>query len=364
MNRRPKGEGALFTDSRGYWVAEVTLPSGEKKRKYSKYQKEVKDWLREQRNAIAAGNWIEKEKVTYGDFLTRYMDEVARHSLRPTTFQSYMSLITHHIIPELGKIRLTTLRPDHLQKLYSQRLESGLSKRTVQFIHSIIHKSLDAALKQGLVSRNVSDLVESPKVTKKTPLSWSAEQVKRFLLVIQDHKYEAIYTLAIATGMREGEILALHWEDIQSGILSVKRSLQVVRGVGMVIAEPKSDSSKRSINLPNYTSTALLKHQANTGKVQGLVFTTSSGKPISPRNLVRDFKALLVKHQLPDIRFHDLRHTCATLHISILKTHPRVVQSLLGHSSWNLTMDTYSHIMPSIQEDAAENMDKFLENLD
>jgi integrase len=307
--RRPKGEGALFTDSRGYWIGEITLPSGKKKRKYSKLQKEVKDWLREQRNAIYAGNWVEKEKVTFEDFLNRYMDESARYTLRPTTFQSYLSLINHHILPEMGNIRLTALRPDHLQKLYADKLTGGLSKRTVQFIHSIIHKVLDNAFKQGLVSRNVSDLVDPPKVTKKPLNTWSTEQVKQFLLVIVDHKWEAIYTLAIATGMREGEILALHWEDIKGNILSVRHSLQVIKGEGMVISEPKSDSSKRTINLPNYVYETLLKHQDKTGRTKGLVFTTSTGKPISPRNLVRDFKSLLAKHGLPEIRFHDLRHT-------------------------------------------------------
>jgi integrase len=180
-----------------------------------------------------------------------------------------MSLINHHILPEIGNIRLTALRPDHLQKLYADKLTGGLSKRTVQFIHSIIHKALDNALKQGLVSRNVSDLVDPPKVTKKPLNTWSTEQVKQFLLVIVDHKWEAIYTLAIATGMREGEILALHWEDIKGNILSVRHSLQVIKGEGMVISEPKSDSSKRTINLPNYVHEALLKHQDKTGRTKG-----------------------------------------------------------------------------------------------
>ena len=149
MKRRAKGEGTIYQNPKGLWVSQITLPNGKRKVKYSKTQKVVMDWLLAQRQAVQANNWVDEDKITLSAFIDRYLKDVAAHTLRPKTLESYESLIRLHIKPELGEFKLSALRPDHLQALYSQKLNSGLSRRTVQFVHSILHKVLDQALKVG-----------------------------------------------------------------------------------------------------------------------------------------------------------------------------------------------------------------------
>jgi integrase len=350
--RRSRGEGTIyFSNTHQRWVAQISLPGGKRKTKYGKTQGEVKEWLLEKRKALQDGTYVEPGKIPCGDFLARYMKDVAEHSLRPTTLQSYFSLIRNHIEPGLGGYKLTQITPAQIQNFYSEKLNAGLSKRTVQFMHSIIHRALQQALKWGLVVRNAADLVDAPSPRRKPPMTWTIEQIKHFLRVVEDHPYYPIYVLAVFTGMREGELLALHWSDISlnAGKIQVKRTLQVVRGKGLVISEPKTEKSKRSIVIPDNA----LRVLEGMKEEEGLVFKTRTGKPISPRNLVRHFKSAIETAGLPEIRFHDLRHTFATIHLQA-DTNPKVVQEMLGHSQISLTLDTYSHVLPSVQEDAAK----------
>jgi integrase len=337
-------------------VAQITLPNGKRKVKYSKVQKIVKDWLLEQRKAVKDQIWIGDETVTLSDFFARYMTDVAVHKLRPKTLEAYESLIRIHILPEIGNIKLSRLTPGQLQSLYSLKRNQGLSPRTVQFIHSIIHKALEQALKWGVVARNVSDLVDKPTVKRKAPTVWNIDQVQQFLSYVQDDRLYPLYLLAVSTGMREGELLALHWEDVDfsSGTISVRRSLQQLKGKGLVISEPKSEKSKRLISVPAFVLEKLKPYKST-----GLMFKTINKTPFSPRNLVREFKKHAKNAGLPEIRFHDLRHTAATLMLSA-GIHPKVVQEMLGHSQISLTLDTYSHVLPTLQNEAAEKMDELM----
>lgn len=356
MARRSKGEGTLYQRPDGLWVAQITLPNGKRKTKYGKTQRAVKDWLLEQRKAVKDQVWVENESVTLGDFLDRYMKDVGEHTLRPNTIKAYESLIRIHVKPEIGNIKLTSLRPEHLQSFYSKKMGEGLSNRMVQFIHSVIHKALNQATKWGLVARNVSDLVEKPSVKRKSPVTWDVVQVKRFLKQVENNRLYSLYLLAVTTGMREGELLGLQWEDVsfETNNISVKRTLLNIKGKGLVLSEPKSESSKRLVSIPPFVM-AVLKTRASGG----LMFKTSNNTPISPRNLVRDFKKNLANAGLPDIRFHDLRHTAATLMLTE-GVHPKVVQEMLGHSQISLTLDTYSHVIPTMQGEAASKMDRLL----
>lgn len=164
--------------------------------------------------------------------------------------------------------------------------------------------------------------------------------------------------LAITTGIRQGEILGLHWEDVDldKGDLAVRHTIQLLQG-RIIEGEPKSAASRRTIALSDYTVAVLMQHKEKISKDEGLLFTTSSGRAVSPRNLLRHFHQVLDRTGLPKIRFHDLRHTAATL---LLKenVHPKIVQEMLGHSTIALTLDTYSHILPDIQQEAADKMDK------
>ena len=362
MRRRAKGEGTVFwMATKNLWVAQITLPSGKKKAKYSRTQKEVKDWLLEQRKAVKDQAWVDSKSITFGSYLERYMSDVGAHTLRPQTIEAYDNLIRIHIVPELGNIKLGLLQPHHLQKLYSDKINQGLSNRTVQFMHAVIRKALKQAVRWGLIVRNVTDLVEAPKVKKKAFTTWTADQVKQFLRVVREDRLYSLYVLAASTGMREGELLGLYWEDVdyKAGVVSVRRTVEQLKGKGLVLSEPKSEKSKRSIAIPAFALVILRDHQSNQGKTTGLIFRTANNTPFSPRNLVRDFKKHINTAGLPDIRFHDLRHTAATLMLSE-GVHPKVVQEILGHSQISLTLDTYSHVLPTLQDDAARKMDTIL----
>ena len=186
--RRPSGEGTYwFNKSDGRWKAQITV-NRQRIGKSAKTQKEVVDWLTEQNFKIKSGILVDGNQIRIEDFLNRYLKDVARHSIRPTTFTAYSNLVRLHINPVLGNIFLHQLRPDHVQSLYTQKINEGLSRRTVQYIHAVLHKALKQTFKWELVNRNVSDLVDVPKPRKKTFLVWTAEQVKQFLAAVEGHQ--------------------------------------------------------------------------------------------------------------------------------------------------------------------------------
>ena len=358
--RRASGEGSVFWwEKKGLWVARITLPDGKTRAKYNKKQSVVKDWLLENRNQLRQGILPADDTVTLGEFMTNYMENVAKNNLRPKTIEGYEHLIKRHINPEIGRIKLTQLRPEHLQSFYSRKVQSGLSKRTVQFMHSIIHKTLKQALKWGVVNRNVAALVEAPKPTKRPPTIWNPEQVVMFLQATKNHRFGLVFLLALTLGLREGEVLGIHRENVstQDGTIKVLHQVQSLRG-GMVITEPKTESSKRLITVPQIAMPALKAHIEAMGSQTGLIFHTSTGKPISPGNMVKAFKAEAEKLGLPKIRFHDLRHTSASLIAS--KVHPKILQMRLGHSVLSTTYDIYAHLFQNMQNEASAEIDKVL----
>ncbi len=359
--KRAHGEGSIFfSDSRKLWVAEIYV-DGKKKRKYSKQQQTVKAWLLSQRDSIRDGTFVKKENVTLGVFLDAYVADVAAHTLRPKTLEVYKYLIRLHIKPTLGHLRLSDLRPDHVQKLYSEKLKAGLSRRTTKFIHAVLHKALEQAVRWGLVARNILDLVDAPVVKRKTPAVWDVDQAKKFLEHVKPDRFYPIYALAIATGMREGEILGVHYEDIQwaAGTLHVRHAVQYLAGQGVILTEPKTDNAKRTIKVPEFAMQVLKEHAKREKINQGFLFRTRNQTPFAPRNLLRHFHAAMEEAGLPRIRFHDLRHTTASL-LLMQGAHPKKVQELLGHSTIALTMDTYSHILPAMHDELAQQMDSLL----
>jgi integrase len=343
-------------------VAKITLPNGRSKLKYSRQQKAVREWLLTQQNQLRQGLLPSNDKVTVAEFFTSYIENVVKHNLRPKTVEAYSSLTKLHIIPALGKTKLTQLQPEHLQNLYSRKLEENLSKRTVQYIHSVIHRALQQALKWGIVARNVSDLVDAPRPQRRPLSVYSLEQVRTFLESTKSDRFYLIYVLAIYGAFREGEVLGIHVEDCQidKGIVNLRHAVQYQLGIGVVITEPKTKLSRRSVKLPKFAVRALKDYLTQINKSQGLIFTTASGRPINPRFLVKKFKEAISVAGLPNIRFHDLRHTSATLLLAA-NVHPKLVQERLGHASIVLTMDTYSHVIPNLQDEAADKLDRFLD---
>jgi integrase len=280
-----------------------------------------------------------------------------------------------HIVPTLGKIKLKDLRPDQIQTLYNQKLDSGTSTRTVLLIHAVLHRSLEQALKWGIILRNPANVVTRPKVTRKEMMTFTEDQARAFLSIAETTRYGALFSLALHTGMRQSELLGLKWADLDwtNRRLQVKRQIQRIPGKGLTFTEPKSDAGRRIISLSkniverlrlHYNEQSLIRKGAEPKwQENDLMFPTILGTPMHPTSMYKDFKALLAKNNLPDIRFHDLRHTAATLMLQ-QGIHPKVVQERLGHADITLTLNTYSHVLPSMQEDAAEKLDEVLNPID
>jgi integrase len=359
--RRAGGEGTIYQRPNGQWCAQVRLPDGTRKSRYNKSQAVVRRWLQEQRQAVQTQSWVSDDTLLLGDFLERYLVDVAGPSVRPRTLESYSWLIHTHLKAVLGDIRLSRLTPARVQAFYAERQAAGLSPTTVLHIHNLLHKVLEQAVRWGLVPRNVTDLVDAPRGQRVMPTVWSADQAKSFMKEAAAHRLYALYALALYTGMRQGELLGLQYEDIdwQAGIINVQHSLQTLSGKPQALGTPKTEKSRRRVTLPAAARAALEVHVGKQNRKQGYVFTSQVGTPLQPHSVIDTFKRLSEDAGVPVIRFHDLRHTCATLHL-IAGTNPKVVQDLLGHSTIRLTLDTYSHILPGIQDEAANRLDKLL----
>jgi integrase len=367
--KRSHGEGSIsFWEKKNLWVGKLLMPDGRRKTKYGKTQKEIKDWLLKERGKLREGIYIPDDKMTVESFMHRYLEDYGKRSLRVTTFEGYSSVIQRHINPEIGKLRLSQLRADHLNLLYSKKLDAGLSNRSVEMIHGILRRALNKAVKWGLLPKNPTDMASPPSVKFKIPSTWTSDELRRFLDSLKDDRWAALYYLA-CTGMRKGEILGLPVKalDIDKGNLMVIQTLQYLPGKGLLILEPKTERSRRLIRLPEFVREALKDHltqraalaQSPTWKESGLVFTTNIGTPISPRNMLRHFKNKLTSIGLPNIRFHDLRHTIASLLLE-KNVHPKIVSELLGHSTVTLTLNTYSHIINPMSSVAADAMDEIV----
>jgi integrase len=366
--RRASGEGGLHHwKEKDLWVGRLTLPNGKRKTKYSKKQQIVKDWLLAERGKLKQGSYVPDEKMTVGAFMNRYLEDYGKQNLRQTTYDIYAGWINRHIIPELGKVRLSDLRPTHVSQLLTKVSEKGLSKRSIQMIHGTLKQALNKAVKWELIARNPANMVSPPKVEKGIPSVWTREEVNIFLKSLEGDRWAAVYYLAM-TGMRKGEILGLPLSalNMKEGFVSVVQNLQYIRHKGLIFQTPKTAKSQRMIKLPEFILEALRIHlvrretlsQSPGWKESGLVFTTDIGTPLYPTNVIRHFREKLVSTGLPRIPFHNLRHTTASLLLE-KNVHPKLVSELLGHSSIVLTLSTYSHVinpMNTVVSDALDDL--------
>ncbi len=320
-------------------------------------------------------NWnplrsVNLRKVKLNKFLEQFLVRI-QPSLHPNTHKDYSQVINDHINPYIGLIKLKDLDQDHIQEFYSIKLDNGTTPTRVRYIHSVLHRALNLAVRWGYIDRNPAKFVNKPKQPRKEMNSLSAEQVRIFLIKSRGSGYETLFYLAVTTGLRIGEILGLRWTDIdwESRSLRIQRQLQRVHGEGLIFSKPKSRSGRRLIMLGSTTTQKLRDHKRHqhmqiqdAGKeweALDLVFPESNGSPSKPRKITRHFKTLLLEAGLPNIRFHDLRHTSATLMLQC-GVHPKIVQERLGHSSIGITLDIYSHVIPVMQSKAAEKIDELL----
>lgn len=329
---------------------------------------------------LEQGTYIEPSEFTLGDYLRRWLEDYCRINLAPSTFASYEIIVIKHLVPALGNIPLAKLQPMHLQQYYSRALKEGrrdgkggLSSRTVRYHHTVLREALQHAVKWQVVVRNVADAVEPPRVRQPEMAALNPNDVMILLKAVQNHQDYAIIFTAIYTGMRRGELLGLRWNDVDldAGVARIRQTLQKLQGQGFIFREPKTKKSRRQITLSVGVVNLLKelrKKQAQNRLLLGnryqnndLVFCNNDGTPIDPSKFSKRFRYLADKHGFTNIRFHDLRHTHATILLT-QGVHPKVVQERLGHESITITMDTYSHILPGLQEEAMKKFDEAMQS--
>ncbi len=368
--RRGHGEGSIYRRRDGRWAASVSLPGGKRKTFYGRTRQEVQRKLHDALRARDQGLPQPPGRLSIGRFLGEWL-EAARPSLRPRTWERYEEVVRLHIAPALGRLPLAHLAPSHLQRLYAQKLEEGLSPTTVARVHAVLHRALGQAERWGLVPRNVASLVTPPRAARQEMKALSPEEARRFLEAARGERLYALYVLAITTGMRLGELLALRWRDVdlERGTLRVTATLQKTRD-GYLFAEPKTERSRRQVVLSPAALEALRQHRlrqleerlrlGDAWEDHDLVFPNEVGRPLDRTNLThRSFERVLRRAGLPRLRFHDLRHTAATLLLS-QGVHPKVVADMLGHSTISVTLDLYSHSTPAMHRQAALALDSLL----
>jgi len=371
-SRREKGTGEtphLRPDGR--WRARYV---GSDRRRHAVYASTKRDCAAK-RDAIlreiGRGVFVAGADQTVDQYLGRWLADVKRMTLRPRSLERYVGLIRNYVSPRIGGIPLRRLTPQRIASLYADVSSEGQSPASVRYLHAVLHSALDQAMRWNLIARNPVDAVEQPRKIRRELHTLSREQTQALLASVAGDDLEALYVLAIATGMRQGELLALRWKDIDwSGRrLSVRHTLTRLKGEWS-LAEPKTQRSQRAIDLTDPTLATLRSHRVRQAETllaighrvsdEDMVFSDAAGEPLHGRHITsRSFYPILKRAGLPQVRFHDLRHTAATLMLQ-LGIHPKVVSEMLGHSTITMTLDTYSHVLPTMQADAVRKLDDLL----
>ncbi len=380
MARRGHGDGSIYLRGDGRWAASISLEKGKRKTFYGKSRKEVQEQLKKALHEQQQGMLITTPQQQVGQFLTRWLEDAHRQSIRLRTYERYEEIVRLHLVPGIGRHQLQKLAPQHLQAFYANKLKEGLSATTVASFHNVLHKALQTAVRWNLVARNVCDLVTPPRRKRFEIQPLSSEQAQLLLAAARGHRLEALIILALCTGMRRGELMGLKWQDLNfsTGTLQVRRILTRVPSKARqpgepayVEAEPKTDKGRRSILLPSLAVEALKGHRVRqlqeklkagpAWQEHDYVFCTSVGTHLNPsRDMLDLLKELLKKAGLPEIRWHDLRHSLATVLLG-LGTNPKIVQEVLGHAAISMTMDIYSHVLPTMQQEAMGRLNEALQ---
>ena len=376
MARRGPNEGNIYQRKDGRWEGRVHVgydEHGRRMRKsfYGHTRREVQVQLDKARRDLQEGLPVGGDaRVTVGRFLVRWLTDVARPTVRPRTYQTYESYVRVHLAPAIGRIPLQRLGPADVQRLLNAKLAAGLSPQTVHHLRAVLRRALNQAVRWGILARNPAILVDGPRVPRYEVPAMDPADARRLLEAVRGDRLEALYTVALSIGLRQGEVLGLRWQDVDldRATLSVRFALQRIAGQ-LQLVEPKTRQSRRTLALPERVVTSLRQHRArqlreklwaaSRWRESGLVFTSSIGTPLDGTNVTHHLQDLLEAAGLPRMRFHDLRHACASLLIA-QGVHPRVVMETLGHSQIGLTMNLYAHVLPALQREAAGQMEAIL----
>jgi len=369
MGRRGHGEGSIYQRKKdGRWVAAIMLENHKRKYIYGDTRREVQEALKKALHEQQQGTLSTGPEQTLKVYLERWLEQVCKLTMRPNTYNQYRSIVRRHLVPALGSIKLEKLTPERIQSFCAQKQDEGLSAKTVVIIHGVLSSALDNAFKWGLIPRNVARLVSLPRIERYEAQTLTVGQALKLLGVARGSRIEALLLVALTTGMRRGELLALRWEDIdlEASILHVRRTVNPITGLGYKEGEPKSKAGRRKIVLSEVTIEALKEHRQGQEQVRarvgarwqehGIVFCNKYGGFFNPTTVLNAFKKLLRDAGLPDIRIHDLRHSAATI-LAAARVDLKTIQERLGHSSIAITADIYSHVSADMQQEAAGKID-------
>ncbi len=326
---------------------------------------------------VGQGAYVDHQRLTVGSFLEKWLVDHAASAVTGKTYERYAEICRRHLTPALGHLPLSKLQPLHIQDYYARALRSGalkggcLSPQTVLHHHRVLRAALHQAVRWQLIVRNPADAADPPKPDRKEMRALSEEQTARLLQLAEESRLYTPILLAVATGVRRGELLALRWQDVdfEHGTIAVRRAIEQTRTAGIRFKSPKTARSERTVALPSLCVAALRRHKAEQSARKlslgsayqdlDLVFAAADGTVWKPDVLTRAYRSLVAGTEFAGLRFHDLRHSHAT---QLLRQgiHPKVVSERLGHSTIGITLDTYSHVLPGMQEQAASKLDSAL----
>ena len=378
--RRGHNEGTIFRregklrrdGTRGptMYVSQLTFEGtdGRKHRKtlYGQTRKEVQDKLEEARLERRQGRLTPSARQTVSEYLDAWL-QVVEHSVRYSAFVSYKQQV-RRLKPYIGDVRLDHLKPAHVQQAYADLQGRGLSARSVQLAHVVLHNALKQAVQLDLIPRNPTELVKAPRPVRHEMKTLTAEQADHLFRHTEDDRWHTLWIVLCTTGLRLGEGLGLRWKDIDLAgrMLTVQRAVQRQTGKGLILVEPKTAMSRRSVHLTTIACDSLRIHRTTQlaqrlalgarWEDRDMVFASELGRPLDPSVVSRRFQVTLRSCGLQPVRLHDLRHTAATLMLRE-GVHPRIVQEMLGHVSISVTLDTYSHVLPTMHREAVSKLD-------
>jgi len=368
--KRANGEGSLGRRANGTWSASVSLPDGRRKFFYGKTKEDARRKLSRALHSIEVGALADSHGISVGEFLDQWLSEVVQPNVRPWTYKGYEVHVRLHLRPAIGHIPLDKLTPLHVQQLLNAKKAEGLSAKSIRYIRGTLRTALNQAVRWDLISRNAAALVDGPRVEHYEIRPFTPEEARTFLAAMKGDRLEALYSVALTMGLRQGEALGLCWKevDLEMGYLRVSKQLQRFDGETRLV-EPKTTRSRRTLALPASIVRSLREHRDRQLKEReaagdkwnetDLVFTSPTGTSIDATKISKEFHRHLDRAGLPQRRFHDLRHSCATL-LLVQGVSPRVVMEVLGHSQISQTMNTYTHVLPELRRQAADRIDDLL----
>ncbi len=365
--RNASGQGSIYLRKDGRWAASITIDH-KRWTFYGKTRQEAQEKLRTALSEMPRRALIGIAHPTVEHFIKHWLANLTETANASTSIR-YEQVVRLHIIPELGSLYLEKLTPQHLTTFYNKKIEEGLSANTIQLLHTCLYQTLTQAIQEGYVEHNTCEEVALPKKAYNVIHPLTKEQARHFLKVIRGHQFEALFTLALATGMRRGELLALKWQDLDlvAGVLQVCRTFNQKQTQEIIYAEggPKANSSRRSIIIAPFALDPLNQHRILQFEAKSqagdhwhkldLIFCTSNGEPLPRNSALKSFKRFLQAASLPPIGFRDLRHTTATLLLD-QGVHPKVVQELLGHRKIEMTLRLYNYGAPKSQREVINQL--------